>query len=49
MDGINDLGSHELTPLDTMNNSGLRMIEMIIDPKCYEQLRAIVDMNDFGS
>ena len=32
-DGINDSGSHELTPLDAMNNSGLRMTLMILGPK----------------
>ena len=33
MDGINDSKSHELTPIHDMNNSGLRMILMILDPK----------------
>ena len=33
MDGINDSGSHELTPLDAMNKSGLRMTLMILSPK----------------
>ena len=32
MDGINDSGSHDLKPLDAMNNSGLRMIIMIFGP-----------------
>ena len=32
MDGINDSGSHDLKPLDAMNNSGLRMIIMILGP-----------------
>ena len=33
MDGINDSGSHELTPLDAMNNSGLGMMLMILGSK----------------
>ena len=32
LDGINDLGSHELTPLDAMKNLRLRMILMILCP-----------------
>ena len=30
---MNDLGSHELTPLDAMNNSRLRITLMILSPK----------------
>ena len=33
VDGINDSGSHELTPLDDINNSGLRTTLMILGPK----------------
>ena len=30
MDDVNKSGSHELRPLDSMNNIGLRMIQMIL-------------------
>ena len=33
IDGINDSESYELTPLDAMNKSGLRMILLVLDPK----------------
>ena len=33
MDGINDSGSHELIPLDVVNNLGLMMTLMILGPK----------------
>ena len=54
MDDTNDSGSHELRPLDGMNNSGVRMIWMILGHetkalKCYEQHRLIVDINDSKS
>ena len=49
VDDMNDLGSHELKPLNAMNNLGLGMIWTIIshelmalnvknDSRCYEQL-----------
>ena len=50
VDDMNDLGSHELRPLDAMNNLGLRVIWMILGwekgSKCYEKLRVVDDMND---
>ena len=44
VDDMNDLGSCELRPLDTMNNSNLLMLWMIL---CHE-LKVLDDMNDFG-
>ena len=44
MDGINDSKSHELTPIHDMNNSGLRMILMILG----HELMALHAMNYLG-
>ena len=41
MDDVNNSGSHDLKPLDTMNYLGLRMIWMIL---CHE-LKPVDDMN----
>ena len=41
MDDMNDSGSHELKPLDTMNYSGLWMIWMILR----DELKPLDDMN----
>ena len=41
MDDVNDSGSHELKPLDTMNYSGLWMIWIILR----HELKPLDDMN----
>ena len=53
MDDMDDLGSHELRPVDVMNCSRLWMIWMIL---CHElkpldamNYQAMDDMNDSGS
>ena len=45
MDDINELGSHELKPLDAMSSSRLWLISMIL----HHELRVVDDLNDYGS
>ena len=54
MDYMNDLGSSELRHLDTINHSRLlddknNSMAQAQASRCYEQLKALNDMNDFGS
>ena len=51
MDEMNELWSHVLKPLDSMNNSGLWMTWMNLGREIkaqdgYEKLKAMVDMNE---
>ena len=51
---MNDLGLHELRPIDAMNRSRLWMIWTILCHElkpldCYELLRDVKDMNDYRS
>ena len=42
MDDMNELGSHELKPLDAMSRSRLWLIRMIL----HHELKVMDDMND---